>query len=315
MAKELALRDSFVRGLATAFDHDSRLQKAGSAAASAGPRSAAVERVRADVLLIGPDHGSVNHTGSPKVTEVLHLQGEETVRGTVYSLNRFSRDLGASGDEADDCDLGAAVWEALLDELAADIPGAWTTCSTSAMPSASRATRRRTRSWTARDFAGSRDNPHNFLNRAAIDDAYDYNRDSFVDGTDLALARDNNTNFLTALRLLNLVGERCWRGGGERCGGVLGQTAEAEWLVGELVPRAGSALPISKAASPQNAGMVPGGGRQYPPQADPPPKQSGSDGDNVDEDADDNGPWAAWESLLDEMAADVAGVWHSRFQR
>ena len=54
------------------------------------------------------------------------------------------------------------------------------------------------------DFAGSRDNPHNFLNRAAVDDEYDYNRDSFVDGTDLAIARDNTTNFLTALRLISV---------------------------------------------------------------------------------------------------------------
>ncbi|MFC1597180.1 M20/M25/M40 family metallo-hydrolase, partial [Planctomycetota bacterium] len=35
------------------------------------------------------------------------------------------------------------------------------------------------------DFAGARDNPHNILDRAAIDDDYDYNRDSYVDGSDL----------------------------------------------------------------------------------------------------------------------------------
>jgi len=52
------------------------------------------------------------------------------------------------------------------------------------------------------DFVGVRDNPHNFLNRAPVDDAYDINRDSFVDGTDLVLVRDNNTNFLTALKLI-----------------------------------------------------------------------------------------------------------------
>jgi hypothetical protein len=52
------------------------------------------------------------------------------------------------------------------------------------------------------DFVGVRDNPHNFLNRAAMTDAYDINRDSFVDGTDLVLVRDNNTNFLTALKLI-----------------------------------------------------------------------------------------------------------------
>jgi len=52
------------------------------------------------------------------------------------------------------------------------------------------------------DFAGTRDNTHDFLNPATIDDAYDYNRDSLVDGTDLAIARDNHTNFLTALKLI-----------------------------------------------------------------------------------------------------------------
>jgi hypothetical protein len=41
--------------------------------------------------------------------------------------------------------------------------------------------------------------PVNFLNRALIDLAWDYNRDSFVDGTDLAVAHVNNTNFPTAL--------------------------------------------------------------------------------------------------------------------
>ncbi len=52
------------------------------------------------------------------------------------------------------------------------------------------------------DFAGARDDPHNFLNRATITNPHDYNRDSFVDGTDLAIARDDATNFLTALKLI-----------------------------------------------------------------------------------------------------------------
>ncbi|HHH76137.1 MAG TPA: hypothetical protein ENL03_03835, partial [Phycisphaerae bacterium] len=54
------------------------------------------------------------------------------------------------------------------------------------------------------DFVGVRDNPHNFLNPAALDDAFDINRDRFVDGTDLVLVRDNNTNFLTALKLITV---------------------------------------------------------------------------------------------------------------
>jgi len=56
------------------------------------------------------------------------------------------------------------------------------------------------------DFAGARDNPHNFVDRAPVDDAFDFNRDSFVDGTDLAIVRDNNTNLVTALRLFTVPG-------------------------------------------------------------------------------------------------------------
>jgi len=52
------------------------------------------------------------------------------------------------------------------------------------------------------DFAGARDNTHNTVNRASRDDPYDYNRDSLVDAADLAIARDSNTNFLTALKLI-----------------------------------------------------------------------------------------------------------------
>lgn len=52
------------------------------------------------------------------------------------------------------------------------------------------------------DFAGARDDPHNFLSRADVTNVHDYNRDSFVDGTDLAIARDDTTNFLTSLKLI-----------------------------------------------------------------------------------------------------------------
>ena len=55
----------------------------------------------------------------------------------------------------------------------------------------------------AQDIGGARDNPHNFLNRAAIDDAYDYNRDSLVNAQDIGIARDNPTNFLTDLNLIS----------------------------------------------------------------------------------------------------------------
>jgi len=52
------------------------------------------------------------------------------------------------------------------------------------------------------DFGGARDNPHNAFNRAAITDAYDFNRDQLVNIVDLALARDNGTNAFNDLNLI-----------------------------------------------------------------------------------------------------------------
>jgi hypothetical protein len=56
------------------------------------------------------------------------------------------------------------------------------------------------------DFSGVRDHPRNFLNRSPVTYAYDINRDSFVDGTDLVLARDNTTTVLNALKLITVPG-------------------------------------------------------------------------------------------------------------
>jgi hypothetical protein len=53
----------------------------------------------------------------------------------------------------------------------------------------------------ATDELGARNHQHNFLNPAAIDDVYDYNRDARVDATDELLARNSQTNFLTRLKL------------------------------------------------------------------------------------------------------------------
>ena len=52
------------------------------------------------------------------------------------------------------------------------------------------------------DEIGARNNPHNFLNRAAVDDVYDFDRNSFVNTTDQIIARNNATNFLTDLNLI-----------------------------------------------------------------------------------------------------------------
>ena len=52
------------------------------------------------------------------------------------------------------------------------------------------------------DLAGARDNPRNFLDPAPVTDRFDFNRDEFVDGTDFAIARDNPTNFLNDVELI-----------------------------------------------------------------------------------------------------------------
>ena len=62
-----------------------------------------------------------------------------------------------------------------------------------------------TNTWVnAIDRAAVRDNPHNFLNRAPIDDFVDFNRDSYANAIDRAAVRDNATNFLTSLKLITL---------------------------------------------------------------------------------------------------------------
>ena len=52
------------------------------------------------------------------------------------------------------------------------------------------------------DLLLARNNPRTFLDPAAIDDPFDYNRDQRVDVTDVLLARNNSTSFLTGLRLI-----------------------------------------------------------------------------------------------------------------
>ncbi len=54
------------------------------------------------------------------------------------------------------------------------------------------------------DYAGPRDNPHGMTNRAAVTDRFDYNRDSLVDGADLAIARDQANSFLNTLRWISV---------------------------------------------------------------------------------------------------------------
>jgi len=54
----------------------------------------------------------------------------------------------------------------------------------------------------ALDVVAARNNPHNLLNPAPVDDAHDYNRDKRVDAADMLLARNNQTHLLSALELI-----------------------------------------------------------------------------------------------------------------
>ncbi|MBN2475222.1 MAG: beta-propeller fold lactonase family protein [Pirellulales bacterium] len=56
----------------------------------------------------------------------------------------------------------------------------------------------------ATDMLLARNNPRTFLQPAAVDFPYDYNRDARVNATDVLLARNNQTHFLSALKLMNL---------------------------------------------------------------------------------------------------------------
>ncbi len=51
----------------------------------------------------------------------------------------------------------------------------------------------------ATDEIGARNNSHTFGDPATIDDAFDYNRDRFVNATDQIISRSNATNFITQL--------------------------------------------------------------------------------------------------------------------
>ncbi len=57
---------------------------------------------------------------------------------------------------------------------------------------------------TVTDLLLARNNPHGLLDPAPVDDPYDYNRDKQVNPTDVLLARNNTTNFLSALKLIDL---------------------------------------------------------------------------------------------------------------
>ena len=58
---------------------------------------------------------------------------------------------------------------------------------------------------TTADLLLARNNPLAFIAPAAVDFPYDFDRDGSVNATDVLLARNNQTNFLDALKLIDLV--------------------------------------------------------------------------------------------------------------
>ena len=54
----------------------------------------------------------------------------------------------------------------------------------------------------ANDRFGTRSNPHDFLNPAPVDDAYDFNRDKDVDANDRYIQRQHGTDFLNDLEVI-----------------------------------------------------------------------------------------------------------------
>ncbi|NQU25292.1 MAG: hypothetical protein HQ567_28745 [Candidatus Nealsonbacteria bacterium] len=56
---------------------------------------------------------------------------------------------------------------------------------------------------TTVDLLSARNNPRSFPDRAAIDFPYDFDRDGAVNATDVLLARNNQTNFINAVRLIH----------------------------------------------------------------------------------------------------------------
>ena len=55
---------------------------------------------------------------------------------------------------------------------------------------------------TANDRLGVRNNPHNFLDPAPVDDAYDFDRDTNVNAIDRLAVRNHQTNFLSDLQVI-----------------------------------------------------------------------------------------------------------------
>ncbi len=52
----------------------------------------------------------------------------------------------------------------------------------------------------------ARDNHRNFLDPAPVDFRFDFNRNARVNATDMLIARNNQTHFLNALRLITALG-------------------------------------------------------------------------------------------------------------
>jgi len=55
------------------------------------------------------------------------------------------------------------------------------------------------------DLLLARNNPRDFLHPADVTSRYDYNRDSFVNATDVLLARNNQTTLFTEVKRIDLT--------------------------------------------------------------------------------------------------------------
>jgi hypothetical protein len=90
----------------------------------------------------------------------------------------------------------------------------------------------------AGDFVAVRDHPADFLHRALPSNPYDFNHDSFVNATDLVIARDNTNNFLNAIK---------------RITPPVGASAPSSVVAGSVASASAASKPVVVASPPPKA--------------------------------------------------------------
>jgi hypothetical protein len=106
------------------------------------------------------------------------------------------------------------------------------------------------------DIAAARDNFTGFPNKASITNPYDYNRDQFVDGSDMAIARDNATNFLTALKLITAPTLSSSLAHGPAGSAAAGSSPAGGGSAGNAAAGSSPASGGSAGSSPANGGLA-----------------------------------------------------------